>query len=70
MKTKHFGLMPVFVVGACTWCTNAQMINEDLKLLPNDGSATARFGFSIAIDNGIVAVGAESDGFIAATASG
>ena len=31
------------------------------KLLPNDGAAGDRFGFSIAIDNGVVAVGALED---------
>lgn len=31
------------------------------KFFPNDGVAEARFGFSIAIDNGIVAVGASYD---------
>ncbi len=33
-----------------------------VKLLPNDGGAGEAFGISIAIDNGIVAVGAWSDG--------
>ena len=32
------------------------------KLVPNDASANANFGWSISIDNGIVAVGARRDG--------
>lgn len=32
-----------------------------MKLLPDDGIANAEFGFSIAIDNGIVAIGAKGD---------
>ena len=35
-----------------------QVINEDTKLLAGDGAAYDRFGLSIAIDNGVVAVGA------------
>ena len=31
------------------------------KLLPNDGTESANFGYSIAMDNGIVAVGAKGD---------
>ncbi len=38
-----------------------QVINEDLKLLASDGAADGGFGFSIAIDNGVVAVGALKD---------
>ncbi len=38
--------------------TLGQVINEDLKLLANDRAAGDGFGYSIAIDNGIVAVGA------------
>ncbi len=34
------------------------VINEDLKLLPRDGASGHLFGNSIAIDNGVVAVGA------------
>ncbi|NND94317.1 MAG: T9SS type A sorting domain-containing protein [Flavobacteriales bacterium] len=34
---------------------------ELAKLLPSDGAANEEFGFSIAIDNGIVAVGAKGD---------
>lgn len=32
-----------------------------VKLLPSDGTENAEFGYSIAIDNGIVAVGAKGD---------
>ena len=41
--------------------TLGQSINEDLELLPDDGGGAAQFGFSIAIDNGVVAVGAVAD---------
>lgn len=37
--------------------TGAQIV----KLLPSDGTANAEFGFSIAINNGIVVVGAKGD---------
>lgn len=35
--------------------------NQLFKLLPNDGHANAEFGYSVAIDNGIVAIGARKD---------
>jgi FG-GAP repeat len=35
-----------------------QVINEDVKLLPSDGATGDEFGYSIAIANGVVAVGA------------
>lgn len=35
--------------------------DQIFKLLPSDGAANAEFGFSIAINNGIVAVGAKGD---------
>ncbi len=35
-----------------------QVVNEDIKLLAGDGAAYDRFGHSISIDNGVVAVGA------------
>lgn len=38
-----------------------QVMNEDLKLLPSDGGAGYEFGNAIALDNGIVAVGARHD---------
>ncbi|MFT5422681.1 MAG: hypothetical protein ACI89L_000446 [Phycisphaerales bacterium] len=40
---------------------NAQLINEDLKFVSNDGVADDRFGGAVAIDNGVVAVGAYGD---------
>ena len=39
-----------------------QVLNENLKLLPSDGAAEDRFGHSIAVDNGVVAVGAPENG--------
>lgn len=42
--------------------TFGQVINEELKLIANDGDVVDFFGFSIAIDDGIVAVGARHDG--------
>ena len=36
----------------------SQVINEDVKVLPNDGSEDDTFGWSISIENDIVAVGA------------
>jgi len=38
-----------------------QTINEDLKLTASDGAEGDRFGYSIAIDNGVVAVGVWGD---------
>tara|TARA_R110000744_G_C19363452_1_gene561642 strand:+ start:812 stop:2176 length:1365 start_codon:yes stop_codon:yes gene_type:complete len=38
-----------------------QVINEDFKFIPSDAAGGERFGFSIAIDNGVVAVGANRD---------
>ncbi len=38
--------------------SRGQVINEDLKLLAIQGQTHDNFGFSIAIDNGVVAVGA------------
>jgi hypothetical protein len=41
-----------------TYVFDAATGSELLKLLPTDGAAGAQFGFSVDIDNGIVAVGA------------
>lgn len=38
-----------------------QAINEDLKILASDGEADNEFGYSIAIDQGIIAVGTPGD---------
>jgi FG-GAP repeat len=40
---------------------DASTSTQLFKLLPNDGATGDRFGFSIAIDNGVVAVGAYKD---------
>ncbi len=37
---------------------SGQILNQDLKLLPDDGAAGDRFGWSVAIADGVVAVGA------------
>ena len=46
---------------AVTATASGGVINEDLKLWARDGGEGDIFGFSIAIDNGVVAVGAEGD---------
>ncbi|MFT5424327.1 MAG: hypothetical protein ACI89L_002121 [Phycisphaerales bacterium] len=51
------------VVGSCS--LNAPALGQwfgEAKLLPSDGTGGDRFGDSIAIDNGVVAVGAFGDG--------
>ncbi|MBL4698630.1 MAG: FG-GAP repeat protein [Phycisphaerales bacterium] len=55
--------LPALVTGVLALVTPAfgQVINEDIKLLAVDGEADNQFGISIAIDNGIVAVGAWGD---------
>jgi FG-GAP repeat protein len=40
---------------------NASTGEQIAKLLPSDGAADDQFGFSVAIDNGVVAVGATGD---------
>lgn len=47
----------LFVVSTLTVPALGQVISEDIKVLPNDGEAGDRFGFSIDIDNGIMVVG-------------
>ena len=67
MNTQSFGdnrfLLPVVVTGVLALVAPAigQVINEDVKLLPSDGSGNNRFGNSISISDGVVAVGAQSD---------
>ncbi|NOG55461.1 MAG: hypothetical protein HND57_14265 [Planctomycetes bacterium] len=51
--------MAVVALVAPAW--GQQVITEDLKLLPSDGAAADLFGYAIAIDNGIIAVGAQQD---------
>lgn len=41
---------------------SAQVLDEDAKLLAGDGAAGDAFGFAIAVDAGVVAVGAPGDG--------
>ncbi len=40
---------------------SGQALNEDFKLLASDGAASNQFGSSIAVDRGVVAVGARFD---------
>ncbi|NOG55241.1 MAG: hypothetical protein HND57_13110 [Planctomycetes bacterium] len=62
MRLAMFAAISIGVFNATTtplcW---GQVINEDLKLLPSDGATGNSFGWTIAIDNGIVAVGAYQD---------
>ena len=61
-RTSRY-LLPVVVTGifALVTPTFGQVINEDVKLLPSDGAGNNRFGSSISISDGVVAVGANSD---------
>ncbi len=45
----------------CTPAAHAQVITEDIKLLASDGEESDFFGNPVAVDAGIVAVGASSD---------
>lgn len=47
----------LIAVAAPAWAGVGQPTNEDLKLLAHDGAAADWFGWSVAIDDGIVAVG-------------
>jgi FG-GAP repeat len=54
-------MIPVLVL---TWGAaplQADVINEDLKLVASDGAIYDYFGWSVALDSGVVAVGAEND---------
>lgn len=53
--------LTVFIVASVASPAMGQIINEDLKLLPADGTSGDEFGQSIAIHNGVVVVGADSD---------
>jgi hypothetical protein len=57
-RTSRY-LLPVIVTGVFALVSPAfgQVINEDVKLLANDGDVEDSFGYSISIDNGVVAVG-------------
>ena len=46
------------LVPTLTTNTNAQVINENIKLLASDGAESDSFGHSNAISNGVIAVGA------------
>ena len=54
-------LFVVAVTAMSTAFARADVRNELAKLLPSDGAASDRFGYSIAIDNGVVAIGAKWD---------
>jgi len=54
-----FSMMFIIIV---TPVCRGQVINENSKLLANDGTTGDEFGYSVAIDNGVVAVGAKWDG--------
>ena len=58
-RTNRF-LLAALVTGfiAVAAPASGQVTNENIKLLASDGVAYDRFGVSIAIDNGVVAVGA------------
>jgi hypothetical protein len=45
----------------CTSALAAPALGQELKLLPSDGAASDNFGWSVAIDSGVVAVGAFYD---------
>ncbi len=58
MKNSNL-IIAGIAISACTWTGLAQAIEEDLRLFTKDVSQLDRFGSSIAIDDGIIAVGAE-----------
>ena len=62
LRTNRF-LLAALVTGFAAGAAPAwgQVINEEIKLLASDGEAFDNFGLSIAIDNGVVAVGAHLD---------
>lgn len=59
MNTKCFGQMTVLALAACTSVSYAQVINEDLKLLPADAAGGYGFGspLAIAIYDDVIAIG-------------
>jgi len=50
-------MLAILMLGLAT-AASGQLIHEDLKILPDDGAEGDRFGWSIAIDSGVVAIGA------------
>lgn len=57
LTLRPLAAITLSVVGALTAPALGQVINQDFKVVPNDGEAGDRFGFSIAIDNGLMVVG-------------
>ncbi|MDF1808184.1 MAG: FG-GAP repeat protein [Phycisphaerales bacterium] len=57
LTLRPLAVITLSVFGALTAPALGQVIIEDFKVLPNDGESQDRFGHSIAIDNGILAVG-------------
>ncbi len=51
-------VLGVLAVSISTGTVQGQVNNENVKILPTDGAANDYFGWSIAIDSGIVAIGA------------
>ena len=51
----------VMVIAVTAPVSRGQIIDEDLKLLASDGEAWDYFGWSIAVDNNLVAIGANKD---------
>jgi hypothetical protein len=47
-----------------------QVINEDIKIIPSDGSIIANFGSAVDIDGDQVVIGARSDGAVLGTPTG
>ena len=61
MKKNVVCLAAAIVLSGGAGVACGQVLNEDIKLTANDGANTDWFGYSISIDNGIVAVGARRD---------
>jgi FG-GAP repeat protein len=63
-QTIHsIALYALIAMGIVTHTTtvHGQVIHEDYKLLADDGGSGDHFGWSVAIDNGIIAVGADGE---------
>jgi outer membrane protein assembly factor BamB len=54
-------VLAVGLVSCAAALTRGQVIEEDYQIFPADGATIDRFGGSIAVDNGIIAVGAFLD---------
>ncbi len=57
---KIFSIM--LVLQFCALTAFSEVIPEDNKILPDDGVTGDDFGYSIALDSGVVAVGAKDEG--------